>query len=302
MSIVNKNFKDGVFCRLFGAAEYKENLLSLFNALNGTDYRDAAELTINTIDDVIFMGIKNDTSCILDMQMDLYEEQSTYNPNAPLRGLMYFGRLYEGYLAERGLNRYGTKLIRLPRPRYYVLYLGREKRPDREVLRLSDAFVNSEDDVAYEWTAIVLNVNAGHNTELLDACRILKEYSLFVECSRRHLREAPKNRTSQYDAMREAVDECIGQGILAEFLTKNKAGVIDMYLTEWDEEAYRTVLRQESREEGKIEGKAEDREEINELIQCLIRDNRIEDLQKSAIDLNYQNALLAEYGIGSYKP
>ena len=301
MGIVNKDFKDGVFCRLFGAAEYKENLLSLFNALNGTDYRDAAELTINTIDDVIFMGIKNDASCIIDMQMDLYEEQSTYNPNAPLRGLMYFGRLYEGYIAERGLNRYGSKLIRLPRPRYYVLYLGVENRPDREVLKLSDAFANADGDFAYEWTAIVLNVNDGHNTELLDACRVLKEYSQFVECSRRHLRKAPKDRPSQYNAMREAVDECIGQGILVEFLTKNKAGVINMYLTEWDEEAYRTVLKQESWEDGKIEGRAEVREEINELNQCLIRDKRIEDLQKSTTDQDYQNSLLAEYGIGSYK-
>ena len=79
--------------------------------------------------------------------------------------------------------------------------------------------------------------------------------------------------------MREAVDECIEQGILVEFLTKNKAGVINMYLTEWDEEAYRTALKQESWEDGKVEGKAEGREEINELNQCLIRDNRIEDLR-----------------------
>ena len=301
MGNVNNTFKDGVFCRLFGAEEYRDNLLSLFNALNGTNYEDSSELRINTIDDVIFMGIKNDASCILDMQMDLYEEQSTFSPNAPLSGLMYFGRLYEGYIAETGLNRYGTKLIRLPRPRYYVLYLGNAKRPDREVLRLSEAFVNSAQDSSYEWTAIVLNVNAGHNEELLDACRVLKEYSLFVECARRYLTNSPRDRESKFNAMRNAVDECIERNILADFLIKNKAGVIDMYLTEWDEEAYRTVLKQESWEDGRAEGKAEERNDVNELNQCLLRDNRIDDLKRSTTDTEYQNSLMAEYGIGAYK-
>ena len=308
MGTVNNKFKDGVFCRLFGSTEYKENLLSLFNALNGTDYEDSAELSINTIDDVIFMGIKNDASCILDMQMDLYEEQSTFNPNSPLRGLLYFGRLYEGYLAEKGLNRYGSRLVRIPRPRYYVLYLGKQDRPDHEILRLSDAFVNPDNDGAYEWTATVLNVNVGHNRELLETCRVLKEYSLFVECTRRYLEKAHKDRESRFQALYAAVNECIEKGILVDFLIKNKAGVIDMYLTEWDEEAYRTVLKEESREdgrlegliEGRIEGKNEERNKINELIQRLIQDNRLDDLKRSTTDLDYQNSLLAEYGIGSY--
>ena len=252
MGTVNNKFKDGVFCRLFGSAEYKENLLSLFNALNGTDYTDPDDLEINTIDDAIFMGIKNDASCILDMQMNLYEEQSTFNPNAPIRGMMYFGRLYEKYLAGR--NRYGTKLIRLPRPKYYVLYLGKDERPDREVLRLSDAFESCDNSGEYEWTAIVLNINAGHNRELLEACVILKEYVLFVECARRHLEKASKDNESRFQAMRMAVEECIEKGILADYLIKNKAGVVDMYLTEWDEEAYRAAIREESFEDGLEKG------------------------------------------------
>ena len=105
--------------------------------------------------------------------------------------------------------------------------------------------------------------------------------------------------------MRNAVDECIERNILADFLIKNKAGVIDMYLTEWDEEAYRTVLKQESwedgRSEGLAEGKAEERNDVNELNQCLLRDNRIDDLKRSTTDTEYQNSLMAEYGIGAYK-
>ena len=102
---------------------------------------------------------------------------------------------------------------------------------------------------------------------------------------------------SKFNAMRNAVDECIERNILTDFLIKNKAGVIDMYLTEWDEEAYRTVLKQESWEDGKTEG----RNDVNELNQCLLRDNRIDDLKRSTTDTEYQNSLMAEYGIGAYK-
>lgn len=327
MSILNHKFKDGVFCRLFGSAEYRDNLLSLFNALNGTDYENADELIINTIEDVVFMGIKNDSSCILDMQMNLFEEQSTFNPNAPLRGLMYFGRLYEGYLVDNGLNRYGTRLLKIPNPKYYVLYLGKNDRPDKEILKLSDAFAISGSDKGYEWSATVLNVNIGHNEDILDACNVLKEYAWFVDCSRRHLLNSPNDHGSKTKAMLEAVDECITNGILTDFLLKNKAGVVNMYLTEWDEDAYREALRQEAKEDGyaegheeglakghaeglaegkaeglakgKAEGRAEDREEVNRLNLCLINDDRIEDLKRSAIDREFQDKLMAEYGIGS---
>ena len=100
--------------------------------------------------------------------------------------------------------------------------------------------------------------------------------------------------------MRNAVDECIERNILSDFLIKNKAGVIDMYLTEWDEEAYRTVLKQESWEDGRAEGKAEERNDVNELNQCLLRDNRIDDLKRSTTYTEYQNSLMAEYGIGTH--
>ena len=269
---------------------------------------------INTIEDAIFMGIKNDVSCILDSYMELFEEQSTVNPNAPIRGLIYFGKLYENYIDILNMNRYGTRLLKLPTPRYFVLYLGTTERPDKEIMRLSDAFIHKDERTGYEWIATVLNINTGHNKKLLEACRVLNEYSLFVDCARKHLRSIPKQRDLQCDdlkyrelrkqAMIEAVDECIGKGILRDFLIKNKAEVVSMYLTEWNEEAAREVWRQESFEdgkvEGKIEGKIEEREEINELFQCLIRDNRMEDLKRAVKDKKFQDSLLTEYGIGTH--
>ncbi len=256
------------------------------------------------------MGMKNDLSCILDSYMELFEEQSTVNPNAPVRGMLYFSRLYETYIDENDAYRFGSKLVRLPTPRYFVLYLGKEERPDKEILRLSKAFIHPLVEADYEWTATVLNVNIGHNKALLAACRVLKEYSQFVECSRRHLtavaaqfkkkcsaagnkgvagkssKKADGNKTlhsnsreiqtdsneilwyrtseyqeAKYQAMIEAVDECIRNNILRDFLIRNKAEVVGMYLTEWDEEAAKKVWRQESFEDGKIEGKIEGKNE-----------------------------------------
>ena len=280
MGVLNNKFKDVVFCKLFGSEEYKDNLLSLFNALNNTEYDNPDDLRINTIGNSVFMGMKNDLSCILDSYMELFEEQSTVNPNAPVRGMLYFSRLYETYIDENDAYRFGSKLVRLPTPRYFVLYLGKEERPDKEILRLSKAFIHPLVEADYEWTATVLNVNIGHNKALLSACRVLKEYSQFVECSRRHLtavavefkkkysaagnkgvagkssktadgnkslrsnsreiqadsKEILWYRTSEYQeakyrAMIEAVDECIRNNILRDFLIRNKAEVVGMYLT-----------------------------------------------------------------------
>ena len=106
-------------------------------------------------------------------------------------------------------------------------------------------------------------------------------------------RLTPKDRESKMQAMLEAVNECISNGILVDFLLKNKSGVVDMYITEWDEDAYREALRQEANEEG--------RNKINVLNQFLIRDNRIEDLKRSTTDIEFQNKLLVEYGIETNK-
>ncbi|MCR5501921.1 MAG: hypothetical protein K6F53_02840 [Lachnospiraceae bacterium] len=99
---INNNYKDRFFRKLFGDPAHKKNLLSLYNALNGTSYEDASDLEINTLEDFIFMKMKNDVSCILDGSMMMAEHQSTLNPNMPVRGFLYFGMLYDKYLAPFG--------------------------------------------------------------------------------------------------------------------------------------------------------------------------------------------------------
>lgn len=267
-SIVTKH-KDTLFRKLFGDPEHKENLLSLYNALNGTDYGNPDELEINTIDDFLYMGIKNDVSCIIDDYMLGLEHQSTYNPNMPLRGIVYFGKLYDSYISERGYSIYGRKLIKLPTPRYFVLYNGSGEEPDRKVFRLSDAFAHEDKSGDFEWTATVLNVNYGHNEEILNACKVLKEYSIFIETVRKYKMEGYTLKA----AVDMTVDESIDKGILREYLIKHKAEVEGMLFTETYEEAmeiFKKDCYRDAWEEGRQDGREEGiKEEHNNALQKL---------------------------------
>ena len=228
---VNKQHKDRLFRLLFGNEEYKQNTLDLYNAINGTDYSNLDELEFDTIDDVIYMGMKNDTSFIIHDELNIYEQQSTYNPNMPVRGLMYLGRLYDKFIKKNDLNVYGRHLIPLPVPQYIVFYNGIEKEyRDKDVfeLRLSDAFDGKEGCV--EFKAIVYNVNYGHNAKLMDACKALSGYAQLIAKIRRYNEEYPLE-----EAVDKAVSECIKDGILADILTAHKAEVKGMVLTEYNE-------------------------------------------------------------------
>lgn len=102
---INRKYKDRLFRFVF---RDKKDLLELYNAINGTDYHDAEELEVNTLEDVLYLGMKNDMSFLLDTSMSLYEHQSTWNENMPLRGLLYFAELYQRYLEENGYRLTGT--------------------------------------------------------------------------------------------------------------------------------------------------------------------------------------------------
>lgn len=157
---INRKYKDRLFRLRFGSEEYKEDLLSLYNALNGTSYNNVGDITITTIEDAIYIKMKNDVSLLLDGNMPLWEQQSSLNPNMPLRGLMYFGNLYDSYIKANELNIYGKKLQKIPTPQYIVFYNGEEDCEATTKLRLSDAFINKSDG-GFEWTATVYNLNRG---------------------------------------------------------------------------------------------------------------------------------------------
>ena len=236
----------------------KKELLTLYNAVNGTHYDNPDDLEITTLENAIYMNMKNDVSCILDMRMNLYEHQSSVNPNIPLRDLFYVARLYEKFTIGKDL--YASKRIMIPTPKFIVFYNGVTPQPERVVMRLSDSFQQKE-NVNLELVVTQLNINPGCNDELMKNCPTLYRYMCYVEKVRTY------NKTMAIaDAVAVAVDECIKEEILADFLRRNKAEAIQMSIFEYDQELHDKTLLEEGYEvgvaegitRGKIEGKAED--------------------------------------------
>ena len=249
--VVIRNYRDTLFRMLY---RNKVRLLSLFNAVNGTHYDNPDDLTITTLEGVLYLGMKNDVSCIIDMMMQLYEHQSTVNPNMPLRNLFYVSDLLQKYIYEEGLDIYSRKQIKIPTPKFVVFYNGDEEQPERKEIRLSKAFSANTGETNMELVVLQININKGQNEELKAACKTLQEYAEFTERAREHRKEMELE-----DAIRTTIDECIRDGILKDFLLKNKAEVYHMCLYEFDVELHERVLREEEREEGRIEGSREGR-------------------------------------------
>ena len=249
-------YKDRVFRMIFGYEKYKENLLELFNALNDTEYTNPDDLEINTLDDVFYMKMKNDVSCIIDNRIAVYEHQSTWSYNMPLRGFRYTAELYNKLIYEQDLDVYRRKMIRLPTPQYVVFYNGIERRAEKEILRLSDSFIMPCSEGEYEWTATVYNINDGHNKDLMNKCKILQEYATMVA----KIREFQQKGLDLDLSIDEAIEYCLTHEVLKEFLLEHKSEVTDMLKMEYDEaktlESYLEKGQEIGEERGKIIGEA----------------------------------------------
>ena len=244
---INRTYKDRLFKIIF---EDKKELLSLYNALTGKNYQNPDELEINTIDDVIYMHLKNDMSFILDDWQNLFEQQSTFNPNQPLRGFFYFADLYK--VKYFGKKIYSTRLLKIPTPQYIVFYNGTTSMPDRKELRLSDAFQQPTEQPDIEVVAHMLNINYGHNKELMERCQKLKEYAQFIDIIRHYLRE--NKQWSNEQAISKAIDDCIKNNILRDILQKERLRVMASILSEFDEVGYKEMIQDEAIEDGEIRG------------------------------------------------
>ena len=245
---VRRNVKDRLFRFLF--EKDREALLELYNALNGTDYGDSSELEIVTIESAVYVVMKNDLAFVLAGTLNMYEHQSTYSPNLPVRFLIYLAQEYQRVTGRAEKSLYGTGLVSLPAPKCVVFYNGTKEMPEEQTIRLSDAFENKAAKADVEVTVRVLNINRGHNRLLMEKCRVLEEYSEFVEITRRCMAEG--KRTER--ALEDAVDYCIENGILEKVLRENRAEVLGMLLEEFDVEKYERTLKSEGREEGREEG------------------------------------------------
>lgn len=195
---------------------------------------------------------------------------------------MYISDLYSGMTKDENL--YGSKTVKLPAPRFLVFYNGVEKRPEKEILKLSDAYLVAEENPALELKAEFLNINPGNNEILLEMCKTLKDYSEYTH----KVREYTKTMDIS-DAVEKAITECIREGILADFLKQNRAEAKKMSIYEYDEERQRKFDREEGREEGETR--------ILTLIKKLIEDGRIDEVNRIGYDTQMKEALYKEYGI-----
>ena len=241
----NRNYKDTVVRMLFSD---RKNLLSLYNAVNGTSYKNPEELEIVTLENAIYMGMKNDLAFIIATNLFLYEHQSTYNPNMPLRDLFYISSEYQKLVDHKSL--YSSVLQKIPAPNFIVFYNGTEKKEDRWENALSDAYETPDKEPRLELKVLTLNMNEGHNKELMEQCQTLREYAKYVALVRKYKKEMKLDA-----AVKCAVDECIQSGILAEFLKKNRAEVIAVSIFEYDKEEEEKKLRKAEYEAGYDDGK-----------------------------------------------
>ena len=243
---VNREHKDSLFRFIFSD---KKALLSLYNAVNDSDYADKELLEIYTMEDFLYMGMKNDVSFLIDWNLNLFEHQSTYNPNMPLRGFMYMAASFKKYVELNRLDLYSSKLIRIPVPRYFVFYNGKRPMEDEVLLRLTDQMGGSDvtEKSCTEFTAHMVNINEGHSPKMMERCPLLYEYSIFVG----EIRKNTEAGMMLVDAIDTAVDECIKRGVLADILRSNRAEVTDMLLKEYDEAFHIASEKEISFEEGR---------------------------------------------------
>lgn len=335
-SFVTDKYKDTVFRILY--RDDKERQLELYNAVSGRNYTNADDLQVVTLKHAIYMGMKNDLAFLISDELHLYEHQSTINPNMPLRLLHYISKEYEGLVESQRL--YGRTAIELPEPYFVVFYNGTERFPERKILKLSELYKAEDErkadiDVDPQDTAckaeeeeagdklsgtadeilrrerpllelkvLVLNINPGQNDAFLKQCTTLREYMEYVARVRKYRRDMGVR-----EAVSLAVDECIEEGILGEFLRKNKAEVVAMSIFEYDEKKVIDYIRMEEREEGRREGRREGRKEgrregkneeaqkYSRLIIFLSSEGKGDMIVKAARDEELREKLFEEYGL-----
>ena len=285
---INNENKDRLFKIIFGRNENREWTLSLYNAINGSSYTNPEDITITTVEDVLYLSMKNDVSFLIADTMNLYEQQSTYNPNMPIRMLLYSSMVYSKYTRTHKISLYSKAQKKLPVPKLVTFYNGTKEMEDKVVLKLSDSF-DKGSDPDIEVRVLMLNINYGRNMELMERCRPLCDYSLFIEA----MRELKEEGLSSEDAVHLAIRKLDGSSPIREFLLAHEAEVKTLVLKEFDEKEDREMCR----EEGRAEGRAEGEDRITTLGRLLVEAGRIEELHRSFSDSELRDRLLKELGL-----
>ena len=257
----NREYKSDVISMMLQIPEYA---LDVYNAMNDSEYTDPAMIQIMRLENGISLSVRNDASFFISNYLNLYEHQSTYSPNATLRFLIYLTSLLKKTIRKRDL--YSRKRVQIATPHFAVFYNGTEKRPEKEVLKLSDAFINPTDTPEIELTVTVYNINPNNNTQLLEKSEVLRSYMIFVNRVRENLehqkkiaQNAPEYDEAAYEedlevAINEAIDHCIEHHIMETFFRENRSEVTKSMVLDYTWERREELIRAEEYEDGKREG------------------------------------------------
>ncbi len=273
---VKRNYKDTLFIYLFG--RNKEFALSLYNAISGSDHKDPNDIQFNTIFDFIYLGRKNDVSFIIDGQVNIYEHQSTYSPNIPIRMLIYFSRLLEGHIENENRSLYARKRILFSSPRFIVFYNGLDERDDEETMYLSDGFAGGIEGDA-DLRVRMININFGHNTKLLNECPELYEYAWLISA----IREEREISAKLEEALDSVIMKMPDDFRIKKMIERNRAEVTGMLFTEWNEEVERKKWEFSTNEYYK---------ELNEELYKEKWNSRLQELDDQKVKLNDQEQKL----------
>ena len=251
----NREYKSDVFSMLL---QDKKRAMEIYNAINGTDYDDPELVEMTTLDDKSFsLTVRNDASFILDANLSLYEHQSTYCPNMPLRDLLYFASIIQKQIKAQKRDIYGGRILKIPVPHFVVFYNGKEDAPDQYDLRLSDAFEKETKNPEIELVCHVYNINNGKNVPLLSKCQTLREYMYFVDMVRKN-NEISGNLE---DAIEKAINQCMEENVLRDFLAQHREEVMHVMTLDYTFERRLEMQRAEAIEDGERIGKEIGKEE-----------------------------------------
>ena len=241
----DREFKSDVFGMLMEEPKYA---LEVYNALNHSDYRDPELIEVCNLERGISLSVRNDAAFILDMNLSVYEHESTVCPNMPLRELIYVTNILEQWVKKQNL--YGRKLVKIPTPRFAVFYNGVEEQRSQYQLKLSDAYANPMEAPELELTCTVYNINVGKNQALLSKFPVLRQYMIFIDYVREYLGKYPEKDLRK--AINKAIDRCIREGVLREFLIRRRGEVTKVTQLDYTFDRRIELEREDARAEERV--------------------------------------------------
>lgn len=286
--IPNLQYKDALFKFIFGNEEHKEYALSLYNAINGSNYENYEDIKIVTLNDIVYISMKNDVGILFNNTINLWEQQSTWNPNMPYRMFEYIAKELIEYVKANKLKIYSSSKIKLPTPKCVVFYNGDDTKPEKKIIKLSELFAQEGSDI--ECTVAVYNINKGMNDDLAKNCKPLFEYRWIVSKIVDYQNSNGKSEETLVQGIENALDELPEDFLIRGFLLNEREKVTNMLHTEFAEKEWSDTFKAEGYENGFKQGEQQGMQQGLQQGELLAKNEIIKKLYK----MNYTTKDICE--------